>query len=562
MKDLETVARREARLIREEATSIADTDGAWQAVLGAEPAATPLEATRRARRRFPTRALVAVAAGVVVMVAAAATVTWLRDADPAVVQSPTAVTGADTVPPSTTVAPSTTPPPTAPSSTVSPPVTVAPAGLTVRADAPPPLLTPAVFVELERDADESPPSVAVAEGGIVAAIDDGATLAVVGWDGSRRDVPLSEPVALLLAAGPGDVAYGITQGPAAMDMSVNAYALSGARAGQIVARTPVDPNRFVELPSAAIGHGPTGLIDRVRAPGEAVAPYVDASGAPITWPEAPPLVTIDDTDTVRSASGAVWPLVIERDPTSPTEYAGPNAPAPAAGGGATYWTAVGPPERPDVDFPEPTVRVVATLHPDGTAEWQQLPPGWDVVASDVHGTVLGSVSEAGMQLARLTPADSNDPDPAPAAPTAASASGTPTPPSAPGTCDPDDHNGAQALPLRRCDLGFGVVWVRNALVARGLLDGGSDAASPAEFTVALEEAVRRFQQASGLEVDGLVGSRTWFALYPEYLDIGPELVPFDDDGNGRIEPAEVRAMGDANSVCDVPTAPDCPTPAG
>ena len=85
---------------------------------------------------------------------------------------------------------------------------------------------------------------------------------------------------------------------------------------------------------------------------------------------------------------------------------------------------------------------------------------------------------------------------------------------------------------------------------------------PADFTGAVDDAVRRFQQASGLEVDGLVGPMTCFALYPEYQDVGADLARFDGDADGRLEPDEVWAMGDANPACGVPSAPDCPPATG
>ena len=566
MSDLEAMARREAQLIRQEAASIADTDDAWHELLDAEPVAAPLEVTTGGRRAF-VPVLLAVAA-VVVVVTVAAAVTWRRDGRPSVVQSPPAVSSPDSVSTSTPPPPTSTPTPT-PTPTPTSVGPVAPRGLTVSHDAPPPVLTPDVFAELELDVDGRAPSIAVADGGIVAAVDGGGSLAVVGWDGSRRDVPLSEPTTWLLAAGPGDVAYGVTQGPTPMDMTINAYALSGPQAGQVLARTPVDPNRFVELPAASVGHGPSGLVHRLRSPGDEVAPYVDASGATVSWPEAPPLVTIDH-DTVRSASGVVWPLVIGRHPTSPVPYEGPSAPAPAPDGGATYWTAIGPPLDPDVDHPEPTIGVIATLHPDGTATWQQLPAGWTVAAADVSGTVLSSTTTGRLQLARLTPAGPTDPPSVATtdAVTGPTISGVPVSTvaavgstTAPGPCDPNDRNDRQQLPLRRCDVGFGVVWVRNALVARGLLEASADPDSPAEFTGVLEDAVRRFQLDSGLEVDGLVGPQTWFALHPEYLDVGRDLAEFDEDADGRIEPDEVWAMGDANAPCE-PTVDDCPTPTG
>jgi peptidoglycan hydrolase-like protein with peptidoglycan-binding domain len=102
------------------------------------------------------------------------------------------------------------------------------------------------------------------------------------------------------------------------------------------------------------------------------------------------------------------------------------------------------------------------------------------------------------------------------------------------------------------------VWVRNALAADGeVIEDGSQAA---DFSDDVEAAVRRYQARHGLEVDGLVGPLTWFTMYPEFLAATGPLAQYDADGSGRIEPAEVRPMGDSNAICDVPPGEDCPAP--
>lgn len=117
-------------------------------------------------------------------------------------------------------------------------------------------------------------------------------------------------------------------------------------------------------------------------------------------------------------------------------------------------------------------------------------------------------------------------------------------PPAPVPCDPDDRSGGEAFPLERCDVGWGVVWVLKALEAEGET---FDPPPGATFTDEVEAAVRRFQRRHGLEVDGLVGPMTWFALLPEFRSPPAWLLPFDVDGSGRIEPDESGAIGDANS---------------
>ncbi|TPW09528.1 MAG: hypothetical protein FD127_4114 [Acidimicrobiaceae bacterium] len=58
-----------------------------------------------------------------------------------------------------------------------------------------------------------------------------------------------------------------------------------------------------------------------------------------------------------------------------------------------YATSIGASVSPDQDYSESTLPVVATLHPDGSAEWALLPEDWYLGASDVWGTVLAHVGQ-------------------------------------------------------------------------------------------------------------------------------------------------------------------------
>lgn len=62
--------------------------------------------------------------------------------------------------------------------------------------------------------------------------------------------------------------------------------------------------------------------------------------------------------------------------------------------------------------------------------------------------------------------------------------------------------------LRRGSQGEQVERLQAALAAKGFSPGPADG----EFGPRTEHAVRRFQRARGLEVDGIVGPRTWAAL--------------------------------------------------
>lgn len=87
-----------------------------------------------------------------------------------------------------------------------------------------------------------------------------------------------------------------------------------------------------------------------------------------------------------------------------------------------------------------------------------------------------------------------------------------------------------AFPLRTCDKGPAVAAVQVQINKRG-----QDIDADGYFGPATEQAVRNFQEAAGLEVDGLVGPETWAALYTG------EPGGTDADGNGTIEPWEVDA---------------------
>ena len=102
-------------------------------------------------------------------------------------------------------------------------------------------------------------------------------------------------------------------------------------------------------------------------------------------------------------------------------------------------------------------------------------------------------------------------------------------PTAPGQCDEYVFTDF-AYPIRKCEQGFDVLLAQRMLAQRGY-----DIEADGFFGPATEQAVRQFQQAAGLEVDGLVGADTWAALYTDQ----PGAV--DGDGNGVIDPWEVPA---------------------
>jgi hypothetical protein len=127
------------------------------------------------------------------------------------------------------------------------------------------------------------------------------------------------------------------------------------------------------------------------------------------------LTATGDTDpaypdvVVTATDGSRWRLDIDPSPSRASPFIGPTPAAPSSNGDAVYWTHIGPIARPDVDFGEPTMWVIAALHDDGNVDWWSLPDGWQVVASDDWGTVLAKLENGRLQLALAQLGSGNQP---------------------------------------------------------------------------------------------------------------------------------------------------------
>ena len=75
--------------------------------------------------------------------------------------------------------------------------------------------------------------------------------------------------------------------------------------------------------------------------------------------------------------GLTWRLDIDTAPDAAAMFNGPSPspPAPSGDGRAVMWTHIGPNARPDMDFGEPTMPVIAEMQPDGSVQWWSIPDG-------------------------------------------------------------------------------------------------------------------------------------------------------------------------------------------
>lgn len=391
-----------------------------------------------------------------------------------------------------------------------------PDGLTVSFIESPPFLdlAPYASVRFAAPAEGGVPSSAqvavLPDGGAVVVDHDAAAAYLVGRDGSASGAIPLDVAPGIIAATPGPVVYGVDADDAGTGLVTDAIALTGPNAGHVVASNPVpNPEMYLELPTAAFGNTPAGVVDRTRSPGTLMIQHVDTNGAPTAITGLREILTITDGDLVidGGAPGRQWQLTIERHPDAPEPFTGESPPAPTAGGAAVYWSRIGPPADPTAEFPTGTIPVVAVLQADGSGAWYSIPDRWTLATSDTGGTLLYRQVGTTVELARLEDALGGAGHP-----------GTPCP----------DYEFNNAYPLRLCDSGPAV-----RVAQQGLLATDSELQDDGFFGPLTDAAVRRFQAANGLEVDGLVGPDTWRVL-TEGITQGS-----DADGSGVIDPWEL-----------------------
>lgn len=335
---------------------------------------------------------------------------------------------------------------------VTPPATIAIddggsafAGQTLRVDAfdPPRLVEPVPYFTLpfEPDPDGDGVEFAVGPDHVVINQRSTNTLTIVGDDGdgvAARIVDVEEGLSSIVA-GPGQVVYGVGDpvfdgDEQAVPSGLRFVAVStlGANEGGVVAVEEVDLNAYLELPPYFFGHGPEGVVERGRD-NATIADYVDEDGQPLGVSAATPFPSFDfktgtesptpperNTITVQGAEFG-WQIEVTRDPGWQPTYLGRNVVAPGLDR-AIYAERIGADTTPEQDFGDNLMPVVALLNYDGSGEWIRLPDDWDVVASDVWGTLLARLTADSIELASL---DDLVPPTGPPAPVVDSAEGSP-----------------------------------------------------------------------------------------------------------------------------------------
>lgn len=416
MDKVDDLLRAAAEVTRAQAADAVDLDAELAAVLRRTGEDGVVDGSVATDRRLGVT-LTAAAAAIIALVAAVAIVSQrddtIRTAAPDV-SRPTVVpvTTLRAPSPITTSVPDGTE--TAPITTAVPTTSEPPASSVARVsylDPPPDLALRPLGVVTVPDSRSGAYSVAIGDLGVAVGTwlygdtDGSDGIDVVGFDGSVRHVDVAAGLGAIIAYGPGDVAY-TTHGDPLADFSVVAVALSGVRAATVVAAEPADVNRYMEYPPASFGHGDDGIIMR-RDAGAPAIDYVDIGGQPTTLDDPAPtffqasdeLQSNDLGGRVDSSVGITWDLAAEAAPDRAGSYVGASPPAPTTEGAGVYWTHIGPNLDPNAEFGMPSMWVIARLDPDGTARWWSIPDGWEVVASDLWGTVLAHHDGDQLQLA-------------------------------------------------------------------------------------------------------------------------------------------------------------------
>ena len=446
-------------------------------------------------------------------------------------------------------------------------------------------------------ADGLPYVAGTADGGAIVLDPDGFVAVRVGADGTA-----GEPVPLQIVpqhpiAGPGDMIYGLYHDDVAGTVSLVALPLSGFSSGGFVASADVDAATDAGL-QFPLGHGADGVVALADPERAVLLPYADETGAPTTFVDTVPMLTVDDADVVTAGEPpATGRRVVVARHRAGAGLRTTGRRAGGAGGPRRRWRPVAhQPGRSRaglerrhraVHGDDAGARRTASRRQRGVLERarrldrlvdrrvgrrarpahrrrhrarprdaERAPPPESSVtpssepapASSAASTAAGS--EPGSSPAASQPVASSAPEPsapdssalaAPSDVSAPASTGEPTVATS-GTTIPGDaacpqYTEATSYPVQQCDSGTAVLAIQNALTF-----AGENVAYDGAFGPATDAAVRRFQAANGLVVDGVVGPQTWDAMSQVLAENGAGGGD-DADGNGVVDPWEVIVAG-------------------
>ena len=430
----------------EQTVSAAETEAALQAVrsriaagdLGGAPPSIPLRSGSSQRSvwvRFGAvaAAVAMVALGLVAVAGGRSPNNALTPSDvpetpsPGTATAPTDVEAGPVSTTSTVTTTATTTTSTTPSATVPASVPSSPQVVAVDAIDPPRTVEPVPFYEVALEPDVEPSDYEFAVGPdnlIINRVGDQVVTIVTPSEGAfdERTLVLDEGLSSVVA-GPGAVLYGF--GDLVFDDGNDvvpagrrfvAIPFDGNREGQVVASSEVALDDYLEIPDYFFGHGPDGIVSRGRD-GATVLGHVGEDGQPQDLSESgdngTPFPVFDigadptgqgvlDVESISlRGTGLSWQLDIARDPAwAGYPFVGANVVAPGLDR-VIYVERIGADTRPDLDFGPNAMPVVALLNYDGSGEWVRLPEDWDVVASDVWGTLLARFTADSIELASL-----------------------------------------------------------------------------------------------------------------------------------------------------------------
>lgn len=409
---------------------------------------------------------------------------------------------------------------------------------TIAVDAanPPPLIEPTVWQSVPIDSAnvEGVASVGIDDASVLVKQKGVLSITVLDRSGDEpRVVDLKEDLSSI-TAGPFDTVYGLGDLVFAADNDVEPQGFrfvgislsedGPAPTGDVFGA--VETALYTEPPPYLFGTGDSGVIDRFGVPGDTIIDFSEGRDGQVGSLGVPVPRFADTTRWfVDPAAGRIeiaergwaWNIDIARDPTNSISFVGSSPPAPTTGDRVIYFDRIGA-ALSDDDFARSSLPVIAILEPDGSGSWVRLPDDWDVVASDVWGTVLMRRTATELEFALLDDAlEAARPD-----------ASTPPDPELSGTGENEDEptltpteaapaNGlTQPTALQRNCAGISIACTQLALTETGRIVGFDEV-----------DDTFRVYDAEGTELQTEVElAETVAGLNPFFVAVGPDDVAY------------------------------------